>query len=126
MDMHHVVTTLNESSLLRGANISASVTAVMLIGAANILMQATSGDISRFENLTLTGALIIAVGVLWRALTVKDAQLVESTKVVTAALSTSAASTAEFRKIIGDSVAAQVRLTESLDLLRDRLEPRVR
>ena len=54
-----------------------------------------AADISWIEHLTLEGALVVAVGVLWRALSAKDAQLVKSTEAVTSALASSAASNVE-------------------------------
>lgn len=121
---HYVVNALNNIPSLPGIGISASVLSVMSVGAANILIQATTPavDISWIEHLTLEGALVVAVGVLWRALSAKDAQLVESTRVVTGALAASATSNAELRKIIEASDAATHKLTESLILLQTRLE----
>ena len=127
---HHIVTTLSTVPGFGGLTISASVGAIVAIGLASMAIQATApaGDASWIEHLTLTGALVIAVGVLWRALSAKDAQLaasniqiVESTRVITVALSASAASNAELRKIIEESVTSKNHLTESLDLLRARL-----
>lgn len=106
---HHIVNTLNNLPLLPNIGVSLSVGAVLLIGAANILLQATTpaADISWAEHLTLEGALIAAVVVLWKALgskdvqiALKDAQLVKSTEAVTMALAASAASNVELRKII--------------------------
>jgi hypothetical protein len=70
------------------------------------------------QQLTLVGALIIAVGVLWRALSSKDEALVNATKMTTEALVTAATTSTELRHIIEESVKAKKDLSESIDLLR--------
>jgi hypothetical protein len=100
---HHIVTKLSDvPTILPNIGVSAAVLAVMGTGITAILVQAVTpaADISWIEHLTLEGALVVAVGVLWRALSAKDAQLVKSTEAVTSALASSAASNAELRKII--------------------------
>ncbi len=107
---HHIIHKLNDfNSILPNAGISAAVLAVMFTGTLAILAQALTpnGDVQNYRDITLEGALVVAVGVLWRALSqkdaqiaVKDAQLVKSTEVVTSALAASATSNAELRKII--------------------------
>lgn len=98
---HPIVSALNNLPGLRGLGISASVVAVVVFAVANIVADIvpSPADVP-WEHLTLEGALIAAVVVLWRALAVKDAQLVKSAEATTAALSASAASNAELRKII--------------------------
>ncbi len=54
------------------------------------------------EHLTLTGALILAVAILWKSLLKKEELLVKSTEVVTAALSTATAANIELRKTVED------------------------
>ena len=58
------------------------------------------------EHLTLNGALILAVVVLWKQLGKKDDLLVASTKNVTEALAAAASSNAELRGIISENVSA--------------------
>jgi hypothetical protein len=58
------------------------------------------------EHLTLNGALICAVMMLWKALGRKDDLLVASTKTVTEALASAASSNAELRTIITENVSA--------------------
>jgi hypothetical protein len=77
---------------------------------------------STAEHLTLTGALIVAVSMLWRELGRKDSLLVQSTATVTQALATSAFSNAELRKILEGSVHAKEDLTKSIELLSERIE----
>lgn len=97
---HHVINKLNDASgLFPNAGISAAVLAVMGTGIAAIVLQAATPGGS-IEHLGLDGALIVAVGVLWRALSAKDAQLVKSTEAVTAALAASSASNVELRGVI--------------------------
>ncbi len=100
---HQIVNKLNDfHGVLPNAGITFGVVAVMVTGTIATLVQATTpaADISWVEHLTLEGALVVAVGVLWRALSSKDAQLVKSTEAVTSALASSAASNVELRKII--------------------------
>ena len=100
---HHLVHKLNDlDAMLPNVGITSAVLAVMGTGITAILVQAATpaADISWIEHLTLEGALVVAVGVLWRALSAKDAQLVKSTEAVTSALASSAASNVELRKII--------------------------
>jgi hypothetical protein len=74
------------------------------------------------EHLTLTGALIIAVAVLWKSLAAKDIQLVTNTKTVTEALAAAAVSNAELRRIIDSSVQANQLLATSIAELRKTVE----
>jgi hypothetical protein len=53
---------------------------------------------STAEHLTLTGALIVAVVVLWRSNVKKDELVLKTTEQVTAALATAASSNVELRK----------------------------
>jgi hypothetical protein len=74
------------------------------------------------EHLTLTGALIIAVAMLWRSLQAKDAELIANTKAVTDALSQSAASNVELRRIIQDSIDSRTNLNASIDSLQKSID----
>lgn len=98
--------------------VSVSVGAVLTISAANIVFQAVApADVSWVEHLTLEGALVVAVAVLWRALTAKDAQLMESTKKVTEALAIGAASNTELRASNTELRKVVEHLSESLEVL---------
>ncbi len=132
----HIVDVLNHTRLLRGFGISASVGAVVALALTTMLAQVTTpNDVSWVEHLTLEGALVCAVIVLWRALSAKDVQLLESARSMTAAMQTNATTQAELRKIIEaqthlleDSITAKSQLTDSqthlaevINLLRARL-----
>jgi hypothetical protein len=73
------------------------------------------------EHLTLTGALIVAVVILWRALSVKDALIIKSTEEVTKALGATAASNAELRKIVEESIATEERLGDAITRLSENV-----
>jgi hypothetical protein len=60
----------------------------------------------------LEGALVVAVGVLWRALSTERAQNIKSTEAVTAALVSSTASSAELR-------ASNAELRATIEHLRE-------
>jgi hypothetical protein len=84
---------------------------------------------SAAEHLTLSGALILAVFVLWKQIGKKDTDiarkddlLIESAKTVTAALSAAAASNIELRGIIKESVDAKRELAASIEGLRTSLQ----
>jgi hypothetical protein len=77
---------------------------------------------SAAEHLTLEGAMVIAITILWRAYQQKDALLVKSTEAVTSALAASSASNAELRGIIKESVDANRSLRESIDRLKITIE----
>jgi hypothetical protein len=74
------------------------------------------------EHLTLSAALLLAVAVLWRNLTAKDTLLIASTATITQALATSAASNAELRHIIEESVKAKQDMTLAMVALTARIE----
>jgi hypothetical protein len=74
------------------------------------------------EHLTLSAALLLAVAVLWRNLTTKDALLIASTATVTQALASAAASNAELRHIIEESVKAKQEMTLAITALTARIE----
>lgn len=100
---HHVIQKLNDvPGLLPNIGVSASVVAVLVTGTVATLVQAVTpaADISWVEHLTLEGALVVAVGVLWRALSTERLQNIKSTEAVTAALVSSTASNAELRSVI--------------------------
>ena len=88
--------------MVPGVAVSAAVVGVLVTAVANILFQmsAPPGNLSTWEDLTLKGALISAVVVLWRALSAERAQNVKSNEAMTSALVSTAASNAELRKII--------------------------
>ena len=84
---------------------------------------------SAAEHLTLSGALILAVFVLWKQIGKKDTDiarkddlLIESAKTVTAALSAASASNIELRRIIEESVAAKRELASSIEGLRTAVQ----
>lgn len=114
---HQIVNTLNGFPVLPGFAVSLSVGAVVILGIANIALQASNPAIDPISvgDLTLKGALCAAVVVLWRALGVKDArieaqneQLIANSKASTEALVAFTASNTELRRIIehlGDGYA---------------------
>jgi hypothetical protein len=67
-----------------------------------LLLQAVQPDVGTAlgmaEHLTLSGALIVGVIVLWKSNQKKDDLLIKTTEQVTAALATAAASNVELRK----------------------------
>lgn len=114
---HQIVDSVNNFPGLRGLGISASVLAVVVTATANIVADIGSSQADvPWEHLTLEGALVAAVVVLWRALGVKDArieaqneQLMANSKASTEALSAFTASNSELRRIIehmNDSIGA--------------------
>lgn len=78
----------------------------------------TNAILSVAEHLTLMGALIVAVTILWRALAEKEELIAQSIKTITEALSTAAASNIELRRIIEDSVKVKLLLVTSVDSLK--------
>jgi hypothetical protein len=112
---HHLVQKLNNfNAMFPSTGVSVSVLAVMATGTVATLVQATTpaADISWVEHLTLEGALVVAVGVLWRALSTERAQNIKSTEAVTAALVSSTASSAELR-------ASNAELRATIEHLRE-------
>ena len=84
---------------------------------------------SAAEHLTLSGALILAVFVLWKQIGKKDTDiskkddlLIDSAKTVTLALSAASASNIELRRIIEESVAAKRELAAAIEMLRGSLQ----
>jgi site-specific recombinase len=71
------------------------------------------------EHLTLTGAMVIAIAVLWRSLQTERSLHVQSIKTMSDALLTSASSNVELRKVIEESVSAKRQMTESLKLMME-------
>jgi hypothetical protein len=69
------------------------------------------------EHLTLNGALICAVVVLWKQLGKKDDMLVASVKTVTENLAVTAAANVELRTIITESVEVNRHLTAAIEKL---------
>ena len=83
------------------------------------------------EHLTLSGALIVAVVVLWKQVGKKDVDiarkddlLIKSAETMTAALSAAANSNSELRRIIEESVEAKRALTVAIEKLDTSLEAR--
>jgi len=98
-----------------------AISLIGLVGQALPLSVATPDTWTWAEHVTLSGAMVVAIAVLWRALQAKDSQLVSATKTMAEALAATASSNHELRKIIEDSVTAKRLLTESIDLLRKDL-----
>ena len=73
---------------------------------------------SSIEHLTLNGALICAVIVLWKQLGKKDDLVIASAQTVTETLAAAAASNVELRKIIEESVTTKRELTGAIDRLQ--------
>jgi hypothetical protein len=84
------------------------------------------------QRLTLVGALVVACGVLWRALAAALAAkdilakaysdaLITATKSTTEALDTAAASNVELRRIVEESVTTKRELTEAIHMLAARI-----
>lgn len=94
----------------------------MVTGGGGSASPIPDGWAQTVEHLTLTTALVIAVAILWKSLVAKDQALIASTKTVTDALSASAASNVELRKIIQDSVDAKISLAATLGDLQRSLE----
>jgi hypothetical protein len=89
---------------------------------ANIMVQAVPiPDQSwwdQAEHITLEGAMVVALIVLWKSLQQKDMQLVAATKLVSDALNTSTSSNSELRAVITESVNTHRMLSEEIKLLR--------
>ena len=99
-------------------------TAVWVLQAAQGVMPSSSPEITwinQAEHLTLSGAMVVALIVLWKSHQAKDFAVLESTRAMTSAMSASAASNAELRAIISESVEAKRQLGESIDMLRMEL-----
>jgi hypothetical protein len=88
---------------------------------ASGVQQSDTTLLNQANNLTLSGALIVAVGVLWRALAKKDDAVLTATKTVTEALITASNSNRELRKVIEESVRANKEINSSIDELRASL-----
>jgi len=73
-----------------------------------------TGLVSGAKDLTLVGALIVAVGKLWANSAKKDDQLLASTKVVTEALTMSAASQQELRHVLEESIKVKQELAVAI------------
>lgn len=86
------------------------------------VMPVSDAWVQMAEHLTLTGALMIAVFVLWKQNVAKDQLLIQSTKTVTDALSQSTASNVELRKVIQDSADAKIELSASIGSLQRSVE----
>ena len=71
-----------------------------------IFLQSLPGGLSQIKDVTLAGALILAVIALWRSLEKKDSALLDTTKASTDALAKEAAANAELRKTIENLIGA--------------------
>jgi hypothetical protein len=80
------------------------------------------GWAGQIERLGLTGALIVAVGVLWRSQARKDEQLREITKQVAEALAFNTDTQKELRKIVEESTKAKQELGAAIEDLSRGLE----
>lgn len=90
------------------------------VSAALLLVQQILPDfgwVGQVERLGLTGALILAVGVLWRSQVRKDEQLQTITKEVAQALAFNTDTQKELRKIVEDSTKAKQDLKIAIDEL---------
>lgn len=76
-----------------------------------------AGIAAQIERLGLTGALILAVGVLWRSLSKKDDQLTLITRQVTEALAFNTDTQKELRSIVEASTKAKQDLKSAIDEL---------
>jgi len=75
--------------------------------------------IGQIEKLTLTAALVIAVGVLWKTLSKKDVIVLECNTKMIEALIQVTDSNRELRKIIESQLDVNRGLAESIESLRD-------
>jgi hypothetical protein len=73
--------------------------------------------ISNARDLTLTGALVTAIVILWKSSSEKDKQLLEASKTITAALLTASESNRELRSIIEKQVVSNGELAQSVNEL---------
>lgn len=98
-----------------------SVITIMLSTLALMLQQAvpdiSSGTVGQIERLGLTGALLVAVGVLWRSLARKDEQLTLITRQVAEGLATNTDTQRELRSIVEASTKAKQDLKAAIDEL---------
>ena len=76
------------------------------------------GVAAQVERLGLTGALVVAVGVLWRSMSRKDDQLILLTKQAAEALAFNTDTQKELRKIVEESTKAKMELKDTVDGLR--------
>lgn len=103
------------STLVRGI---ITLSSVILLVQAGQVGGTTGWSVTQVGQFTLTGALILAVGVLWRWGLKKDEIILRMAKSVTEALTLATSSNAELRAIIAESVRAKDALRESIDELR--------
>lgn len=82
-----------------------------------------SAFVTMAEHLTLTGALVTAVGILWKSLLRKDELLIKMTEVVTQALAGASFSSVEMRKTLDDNLKANNELIKQFEALRATLLP---
>jgi hypothetical protein len=89
-----------------------------------LLILQTTGDISsigQIERIGLTGALLIAVGVLWRAGAKKDDQVMDMARQVSAALASNSDTQRELRAIVQTSADAKERLAVAIDAMAETI-----
>ena len=82
---------------------------VTLISAIILWVEQTADIpwLNQAEHLTLTGALMVAVGILWKSLDKKDNLIIKSTELTTTALNASTNSNIELRKVIEEHTRAE-------------------
>lgn len=99
---------------------SMAVRTIIILACLNALILQTPAQdwIGPAERLSFQGGLILAVAMLWRALSAKDSLIVASVKSMTEALQQSASTQAELRAIITEFGGANRQLAEQIALLR--------
>ncbi len=78
------------------------------------------------ERLTLAGAMMLAVTVLWRSLASKDALVIQFAKTMTEALTAASESNKELRRIIEESVQSKQELAEATRELKVSVDTAMR
>jgi N-glycosylase/DNA lyase len=88
-----------------------------------LLLQAPipTDTLTQIEHITLVGALIVAVIVLWKTVGRKDAQVNKAVEQMAAALTSTAMSAQELRKIVEQSVDANHKLGMAIEELGIRV-----
>jgi hypothetical protein len=110
--------------------------AFSVMSLASLLLFQSPSDVGQWKDLGLTGALIIAVGFLWRALADaqklatseraiflqkledKDVLIVELVKSTTAVLTATGATVNQLRETVEDSTEAKLGLTQAITNLQ--------
>lgn len=91
--------------------ISASVASIVVLGSIAAFQLQGPVDLSHIEQLTLTGALLTAVVVLWRALQMKDELLIANANRTAEALLAANETNRELRRVIEEFHRAVTRTT---------------